>query len=188
MKKEAKDSVDLLKIVEIILLLIVIFLVIVLIVLEVMHNEYVTYERVYDYDAYRVSNDENSITVTLYHKDGDRIKTEETYYFENGKITKNEIKYYYERISIAKEEYNTTAKMIQENLNSGLSNQIYLLSKQENAVVYTYFNPEFSFNGNDGINDTSVINLYESFENDEEITNYILKNIDEKYNQYYKKI
>ena len=188
MKKEVKDSIDVLKIIEIILLLIVIFLVIILIGLEIMHNEYVIYDRVYDFDAYGVNCNNGKITVTLYHKAGDRIKTEEIYYLEDGKITKNEIKYYYERISIAKDEYNTTSKMIQENLNSGSNNQTYEISKQENAVIYTYVNPEISFVEYDLVNEEKSINLYETFETNEEITDYILENVYEKYNQYYKKL
>mgnify|MGYP003289193045 CR=1 FL=1 len=178
MKKGTKDSIDILKIIEIILLFIVIFLVIVLIVLEVMHNEYAIYERIYDYDAYRVIENDNSITAILYHKDGDIIKTEEIYYFENDKIIKNEVKYYFERISIAKEEYNTTAKMIQDNLNSGSNEQIYLLSKDENAVVYTYLNPQNSF----------VEDENKEVGNNENIETSILNNIDEKYNEYYTKL
>ena len=49
MDKKAKVSRDVLKIVEIILLLIVILLVIILIGLEIMHNEYATYDRIYNY-------------------------------------------------------------------------------------------------------------------------------------------
>lgn len=187
MKKEEKYSRDVLKFIEIILLLIVIFLVIVLIVLEIMHNEYAEYERFYDFDAYKVDTTEDSVIVTLYHKDGSRIKTEESYFFENGKIVKNEIKYYYKRISIAKEEYNTTSKMIQENLKSGLSEQIYLLSKQENAVVYTYFNPQMSFTNDDAV-DSDTLNLYHDFKNNKQIISYILDDIEEKYDKYYEKI
>lgn len=182
MDKNVKDTRDVLKIVEIILLLIVILLVIVLIGLEIMHNEYATYDRIYNYNAYRVTSSDDSVTVTLYHKDGDRIKTEETYYLEDGKITKDEIKYYFERISIAKEEYNAKATMIQDNLNSGLSQQLYLLSKHENSVIYTYLNPDISFD------DYADTKLARTFTDNEKLKEYILQKVDEKYAQYYTKI
>ena len=187
MKKVEKNSREYFRFIEIILLLIVIFLVIVLIVLEIMHNEYVSYERAYEYDAYKVENTENTVNVTLYHKEGEIIKTEENYYFENGKILKNEIKYYYERISFAKDEYNSIEIMIQENLKSGLSEPTYSLEKQENAVIYTYLNPEISLKSSLQTK-TKILDLDETFESDEEILTYLLKYIDEKYGQYYTKV
>lgn len=186
MEKEVKNSSETLRFIEIILLLIVIFLVVILIVLEIMHNEYVSYERMYDYDAYSVKNTDDSVNVTLYHKDGDIIKTEENYYLENGKIVKNEIKHYYERISFAKEEYNSIEKMIQENLKSGSTEQIYSLAKQENAVIYTYLNPEISLKNNNS--KTRTLDLDETFENNVEVLNYLLEYIDAKYKQYYTKL
>lgn len=186
--KNENDTRKLYNIIEIALLIVVICLIIFLIVLELMHNEYVTYEREYDFNAYSVTNDENSVTITLYHQSGDRIKTEETYYFENGKITQNVTKYYYKRVNIAKDEYNNGIKMIKENLSSGLIEQPYKLSKNENAVIYTYDKPELSFTKEDGTKDIELENRYESYTTNEQIIKYFLDNISKMYDGYYIKV
>ncbi len=189
-KKNAKEknNRNMYSIVEIVLLLIVILLILFLIALELMHNEYVTYEREYDFNAYNISNDENSVTITLYHESGDRIKTEEIYYFENGNIIKNVIKYYYKRVNIAKDEYNNGIKMIRENLNSGLVEQPYKLTKKENAVIYIYDNPEVTFSKADGTKDVELENKYISYTTNEQIINYFLDNINKMYEGYYTKV
>lgn len=182
MKKDENRNV--LKYIEIILLIIVIALIIFLIVLELMHNEYSIYEREYDYNAYKVNTEGNIVTVTLYHQEGNRVKTEEKFILENGEIAKKKIKYYYERISIAKDEYNEKIKMLKENLNSGSVELPYTLEKDENAVVYSYDDVQMK---EDDINQLRISNEVH-FDTNDEMMAYIVESIDELYGQYYKKV
>lgn len=178
-----KNSRDFLRFIEIILLVIAIILVIFLIIIELMHNEYTIYEREYSFNAYSVDSDENSVTVVLHHKDGSRIKTEETVYFEQGELVKTVSKYYYDRINVAKEEYDETMKIVNENLKSGLNQNYYTITKEANAVVYTYDNSEIAYS--DVVN---VQNNTSSKGNNEEVIEYVLENIDERYEENYVKL
>lgn len=181
MENNEKKSRDMLRIIEIILLVIVIILVIFLIILELMHNEYSKYKREYDFDAYTVANDENSITVTLHHKDGSRIKTEEIVYFENGELVKTVNKYYYEKINIAKDEYNATMEMLSEN--SGTNNNYYTVAKEENAIVYTYENPsEIYADSYNSLRSRKITNK------NEDVIDFVMENIDERFKDTYVKV
>lgn len=188
-KKETKEnkSREYLKIIEAFLVLIAISLVISLIYLKVLDREYAPYSREYNFDAYKVTTDENSITVSNYHSTGDRLRTDEIAYFENGKIVKKVTKYYYERLSIAKKEYNEDVKRISDNIEQG-SQPSYTVEKEDNAVLHIYENPEFNFYYDDGSEATTEEELLNSFTTNEEIIKYLLPYIDKENSKYYKKV
>lgn len=163
-------------ILEIILIIIGILLAIALCLIMYKNYRYKEISHEYDFNAYKIESNENSITITTYHKDGNRIKDQEIEYFENGKIVKSVNKYYYNSINLAQYEYEKDSS----------NKDIYDVTLEKNAVIHTYNNPELSFDTDE--KSKEIEEFYNKVTTNKEIIDYVLQNIDKDYKKDYTRI
>lgn len=147
-------------ILEIILIVVGIVLATILVINYVSGLDYkVMLKNEYEYNAYKYSKTEDSITMTRYMAKGNPIKQIDTLYIKDGKIVKMVEQYYYDTIYNAKQEYKNDIK------NSGGAYKLYIT---KNVLTREYNNPEVS-------NDAG--NAFE-FANNEELIKYAEENLD----------
>ncbi len=147
-------------IIEILLIIVVIILATILVISCFVDLDYKIMARnEYDYNAYKYSNIEDSITMIKYMAKGNPVKQIDKLYLKDGKIVKIVEEYYYDTIYNAKQEYENDLK------NYGDSYKLYIT---KNIITHEYDNPKVS-------NDAG--NSFE-FDTNEELIKYTKENLD----------
>jgi hypothetical protein len=147
-------------IIEILLIIVVIILTTILVISCFVDLDYKIMARnEYDYNAYKYSNTEDSITMIKYIAKGNPVKQIDKLYLKDGKIVKMVEEYYYDTIYNAKQVYENDLK------NYGNSYKLYIT---KNIIIHEYDNPKVS-------NDTG--NAFE-FDTNEDLIKYAEENLD----------
>jgi hypothetical protein len=174
--------------IEKMLIIIGILLVVTLIALKLLDMEFGTIDREYNFDAYKVTTTDNSVTTTVYYADGGRIKFVETYCFENGKVTKIVDEYYDSTVHMTRYWYNRYIEQLEEDKKNGQPEQPYTISRKGNALIYTYNDINFEPIPTASEEEKENYNIYLSFTTNEQIINYFLEHLDEQYAENYTKV
>lgn len=123
---------------------------------------YKEYEPIYAENCYKIEHDDNSVTVTVYYKNDDKLSSSEKYTFENGKMISCYYIDTYKSKAVTIDEYK---KWLEYN-----SNDIKRTGK--NVIEY-----EQKFEATDISYDSEYLKeKYESFTTNEEVINFGLEN------------
>lgn len=160
--EENKKQIDITKLVFVILLIIILMLCAFLVWSSYTNNLYKEYEPIYSENCYKVNNDENSITITTYYKNGDIIYSSEKNNFKDGKLISCSYQEAYKNRALAKNRYE---KLKNENSSAKLN--------KENIVDYEQKPNNFD---KDDINQKELIEKIESFTTNKEIIDFVLEN------------